>query len=64
MHPHITSHPPTSQVIKAVLKDPEDATKLSLLYANVSPDDILLREDLDALAAAHPDRFSVWYTGA
>lgn len=53
----------TCQVIKAVLKDPEDTTQLSLLYANVSPDDILLREELDALAAAHPDRLRVWYTG-
>lgn len=52
------------QVIKAVLKDPQDATRLSLLYANVSPDDILLRGELDALAAAHPNRFRVWYTGA
>lgn len=54
--------PPRCQVIKAVLKDGDDATQLSLLYANVSPDDILLREELDALAAAHPN-FRVWYTG-
>lgn len=46
-----------------MLKDPKDTTELSLLYANVSPDDILLREELDALAAKH-DNFSVWYTGA
>lgn len=39
------------------------ALQLSLLYANVSPDDILLRDELDQLAAAHPN-FSVWYTGA
>nr|ABP97095.1 nitrate reductase [Chlorella vulgaris] len=52
---------PMLQVIKAVLKDPKDTTELSLLYANVSPDDILLREELDALAAKH-DNFSVWYT--
>jgi NAD(P)H-flavin reductase len=50
------------QVIQAVVKDPQDRTELSLLYANVSPDDILLREELDALAAAHPN-FRVWYTG-
>lgn len=63
---HAASHPRWNgpQVIKAVLKDPEDSTQLSLLYANVSPDDILLRDDLDALVAAHPGRFSVWYTGA
>ena len=40
------AHAPLSlcQVIKAVLKDAADTTELSLLYANVSPDDILLRE--------------------
>ncbi|KAI7840579.1 hypothetical protein COHA_005732 [Chlorella ohadii] len=52
---------PMYQVIKAVLKDADDSTQLSLLYANVSPDDILLRDELDQLAAAHPN-FSVWYT--
>jgi NAD(P)H-flavin reductase len=53
---------PMYQVIQAVLKNSEDSTQLSLLYANVSPDDILLRDELDALAAAHPN-FKVWYTG-
>jgi ferredoxin-NADP reductase len=53
----------STQIIKAVLKDAEDTTQLSLLYANVSPDDILLREELDELAAQHPN-FKVWYTGA
>jgi nitrate reductase (NAD(P)H) len=44
---------PCYQVIKAVLKDPEDTTQLSLLYANQTEDDILLREELDELAAKH-----------
>nr|ACF22999.1 nitrate reductase [Chlorella vulgaris] len=52
---------PMYQVIQAVLKNASDTTQLRLLYANVSPDDILLREELDALAAAHPN-FHVWYT--
>ncbi|KAL4420574.1 hypothetical protein ABPG75_010230 [Micractinium tetrahymenae] len=52
---------PMYQLIQAVLKDPSDNTQLSLLYANVSPDDILLRDELDALAANHPN-FRVWYT--
>eukprot|EP01018_Ginkgo_biloba_P004169 Gb_23345 [translate_table: standard] len=34
---------------------------VSLLYANVSPDDILLKEKLDALSASHPN-FKVYYT--
>ena len=37
---------PMYQVIKAVLKNPDDDTQLSLLYANQSPDDILLFEHL------------------
>ena len=63
-HPHAPAQTNKhhAQVIKAVLKRGDDATQLSLLYANVSPDDILLREELDALAAAHPN-FRVWYTG-
>jgi NAD(P)H-flavin reductase len=47
------------QVIKAVLKDKEDTTQMSLVYANNSEDDILLREELDSLAATHPQRFKV-----
>ena len=49
-------------MIKAVLKDPEDKTQLSLLYANQTPEDILLWDELEALAAQH-DNLQVWYTG-
>jgi len=48
------------QVINSVLKDPDDHnTKLSLVFANKSPEDILLRAQLDELAQAHDDRFKV-----
>ncbi|KXZ49738.1 hypothetical protein GPECTOR_20NIT1 [Gonium pectorale] len=53
---------PCYAVIKAALRDPQDATQLSLLYANNSESDILLREELDELANNHPDRFHLWYT--
>jgi cytochrome-b5 reductase len=49
------------QIIRAALKNPKDTTKLSLIYANVNPEDILLKKELDELAAAHPDRFKVYY---
>lgn len=52
---------PCYQILKAVAKDAEDTTEVSLLYANQSPEDVLLREELDALAQAH-DNISVWYT--
>lgn len=41
------------------MKDPKDQTKITLIYANVNPDDILLKEELDRLQAAHPHKFSV-----
>jgi len=53
---------PAWQVINAVLRDPEDQTQLRLVYANRSPADILLRQELDDMAAHHKDRFQCWYT--
>mmetsp|Transcript_31111 Transcript_31111/g.69120 ORF Transcript_31111/g.69120 Transcript_31111/m.69120 type:complete len:849 (+) Transcript_31111:85-2631(+) len=52
---------PVYQVMKAVLKDADDTTTMSLLYANNGEEDILLREELDELANNHPDRLKVWY---
>ena len=52
---------PMLQVIRAALKDPKDNTALSLIYANVNFEDILLKKELDELAAAHPNRFKVYY---
>nr|GMC58726.1 NADH-cytochrome B5 reductase-like protein [Ipomoea batatas] len=49
------------QVIEAILKNPDDNTQISLLYANVSPDDILLKKKLDVLAATHPN-LKIFYT--
>jgi cytochrome-b5 reductase len=52
---------PMLQIIRAALKNPLDRTKLSLIYANVNPDDILLKNELEELAAAHSNRFKVFY---
>lgn len=49
------------QIIKAILKDPEDTTKVSLLFANQTEDDILVRSELEWLAKQN-DHFSLWYT--
>ena len=43
----------------AVLKDPEDRTTTTLIFANQTEEDILLKAELDALAGSHPDRFKV-----
>ncbi|KAL8152540.1 hypothetical protein V2J09_010300 [Rumex salicifolius] len=52
---------PMLQVIEEVLRNPDDNTQVTLLYANVSPDDILLKQRLDILASSHPN-FKVYYT--
>ncbi|KAK4057340.1 NADH-cytochrome b5 reductase [Microbotryomycetes sp. JL221] len=52
---------PMMQIIRAVLKNPLDTTKLSLIYANVKPEDILLKSELEGLAKAHPDRFKLYF---
>ena len=45
-----------------MFRDPEDETCLSLLFANQTEDDILLRKELEAVQTEHPDRFKLWYT--
>jgi cytochrome-b5 reductase len=52
---------PMLQIIRAALKNPQDPTKLSLIYANVNFEDILLKKELDAMVAKHPNRFKVYY---
>jgi len=54
---------PMLQLARDITKNREtDSTKLALLFANQTEDDILLRKELDELAEQHPDRFKVWYT--
>lgn len=52
---------PMYQLIRASCEDAGDRTKMSLLYANNTEDDILLRAELDAFARDHPDKFEVHY---
>ncbi|KAK9484253.1 hypothetical protein V1527DRAFT_520631 [Lipomyces starkeyi] len=51
---------PMLQIIRAVLKNPEDKTEISLIFANVAEEDILLKDDLDELAATHKN-FKIQY---
>ncbi|XP_058807002.1 NADH-cytochrome b5 reductase 3 isoform X2 [Phymastichus coffea] len=53
---------PMLQLIRAIAKDPTDKTQVSLLYANQTEKDILLREELEEVAKTHPDQIKVWYT--
>lgn len=50
---------PMYQIIKAILTNPNDKTKITLLYGSVSEDDILLRAELDEFAESHKDQFKL-----
>ncbi|KAJ6519542.1 ferredoxin reductase-like C-terminal NADP-linked domain-containing protein [Mycena sanguinolenta] len=52
---------PMYQIINAVLKNPADRTALSLIYANVNEEDILMKKEIDALASKYPNQFKVYY---
>jgi len=54
---------PMLQVIRDILKKSKvDKTKIALLFANQTEKDILLRQELESLAAEHPDQLKIWYT--
>jgi len=53
---------PMLQVVHEILKNPEDKTQISLIFANQTPEDIILKDRIDSLAAKHSDRFKVFYT--
>ena len=44
------------QTASQILRDEEDKTTLSLVYANMSSDDILIKDLLDHLASQYPSR--------
>ncbi|KAI0279438.1 hypothetical protein BGY98DRAFT_1089194 [Russula aff. rugulosa BPL654] len=50
---------PLYQLINHALKDPSNRTRFTLLYANVTEADILLRDELAALQRAHPATFKI-----
>ena len=53
---------PIFQLCNAILSNPADQTKLSLVYANNSPEDILLRHEFDQLEQQYRGRFRALYT--
>ncbi|KAI9311884.1 hypothetical protein BX666DRAFT_1838720, partial [Dichotomocladium elegans] len=53
---------PMYQLIRRILQNPDDKTKrLWLIYCNKTEEDILLKKELDALQAHHPDRLTIMY---
>ena len=55
---------PMLQVLNAIFTNPGDSgiKGVKMIFANQTPDDILVRKELEELAAKHSDRFSLWYT--
>lgn len=52
---------PMYQIINAIANNPEDNTKVELLYGNQTEEDILLRAELDELATKYPNQFKIHY---
>lgn len=52
---------PILQVITRVITTPEDNTKILLIFANETANDIILKDEIDELAKKYPN-FSVHYT--
>ncbi|KAH0533400.1 hypothetical protein TsFJ059_001974 [Trichoderma semiorbis] len=52
---------PMYQLIRAICEDDKDTTEVSLILANRTEEDILLRKELEAFATNYPKNFKVWY---
>lgn len=66
-HDHIaliaggTGITPMWQLCRAIFKNPEDKTKVTLVYGNVGEDDIILKKELAQLENEYPNRFRAFY---
>ena len=52
---------PMYQLARQIFKNPEDKTKVTLVFGNVTEDDILLKKELDELENTYPQRFKAFY---
>jgi cytochrome-b5 reductase len=52
---------PMYQLIKHVLDNPIDSTRLKLYYCNKTEEDILMKRELDILSQAYPERLQIHY---
>ncbi|XP_035497715.2 NADH-cytochrome b5 reductase 2 [Scophthalmus maximus] len=53
---------PMLQLVRRITSDPADGTRCSLIFANQTEKDILLREELQEAKKSHPDRLELWFT--
>ncbi|KAI5956896.1 MCR1 [Candida jiufengensis] len=52
---------PLYQLLHEITTNPIDKTKVNLIYGNVSPDDILIKDKIDEIASKHKDQVKVHY---
>jgi cytochrome-b5 reductase len=66
-HKHIaliaggTGITPMWQLCRAIFKNADDKTKVTLIFGNVTEQDILLRKEFEELENNYPDRFRAFY---
>lgn len=53
---------PMFQLVKDICKNTNDQTKISLIFANQSENDILLRQELEEYRKNYPEKFDLWFT--
>ena len=67
-HDHIalvaggTGITPMYQLIRTIFKNPADATKVTLVFGNITEEDVLLKKELAELENTYPQRFRAFYT--
>ena len=49
------------QLMRAIFKNPEDKTKVTLVFGNISEEDILLKHEFEDLENTYPQRFRAFY---
>ena len=52
---------PMWQLARAIFKNPEDKTKVTLVFGNVSEEDVLLKREFEQLENEYPQRFRAFY---
>lgn len=52
---------PMFQIMKAIFLNPHDQTKVSLIFGASTPDELFLKDQIDAMVKERPDQFKVFY---
>ncbi|TEA40506.1 hypothetical protein DBR06_SOUSAS15710042, partial [Sousa chinensis] len=53
---------PMLQLIRCITKKPSDKTRMSLVCASQTQEEILVRKELEEVDRPHPKQFNLWYT--